>query len=233
MSPLPERWSVDVDGTRVLVRVPGRPDEWFSLGVEEARTLKNQLHVAYLIAGHQRSEEVGCAQGESGSRGHEIDDSASQRSEELPFSQQRPNAGRHDDLSPMPVGWHIETVGRSVRFEVPASGVDGEFTLTAGEALVAGIALIRVSEQVRRLDEVAGDDDTSPELIELLARAAAAQAWVPVTRTAGFAEEAHRQSALVASSTSAAEDQAWVDDISEFSDEYAACDSESEAGDQE
>lgn len=44
------------------------------------------------------------------------------------------------------------------------------------------------------------------------------QIWVPDTRAPGFAEEAHRQSALVAASSSAAEDQAWVDDISQFND---------------
>lgn len=43
-------WSVDVNGTRVVVRVSGRPDDEFDLSAEEARALKNQLHVAYLIA---------------------------------------------------------------------------------------------------------------------------------------------------------------------------------------
>jgi hypothetical protein len=45
------------------------------------------------------------------------------------------------------------------------------------------------------------------------------QVWVPDTRAPGFAAEAHRQSALAAASSHAAEDQAWVDDISEFNDE--------------
>lgn len=45
------------------------------------------------------------------------------------------------------------------------------------------------------------------------------QIWVPDTRAPGFAEEAHRQSALVAASSSAAADQAFVDDISQFNDE--------------
>lgn len=43
--------------------------------------------------------------------------------------------------------------------------------------------------------------------------------WVPDTRAPGFAEEAHRQSALVATSSSATEDQAWIDGISQFNDE--------------
>jgi hypothetical protein len=45
------------------------------------------------------------------------------------------------------------------------------------------------------------------------------QVWVPDTRAPGFAAEAHRQSALAAASSHAAEDQAWVDDISEFNDD--------------
>lgn len=45
------------------------------------------------------------------------------------------------------------------------------------------------------------------------------QIWVPDTRAPEFTQEAHRQSALAAATDSAAEDQAWVDDISQFSDE--------------
>ncbi|SHU95771.1 antitoxin MazE-like protein [Mycobacteroides abscessus] len=212
MSPMPEGWSVDVDGTRVVVRAPGGPGVGFYLDVAQARMLKKQLHLAYLIADHQRSD-----------------------------------SGRDDDLGPIPAGWHIETVGRRVHFEVSASGVDGEFTLTPDEALVAGIALIRGSEQARSFDEPAGDDDTDSELSELLSRAATSvtirrkrvrhtgdeTAGDDDTRAPGFAEEAHRQSALVAAASSEAEDQAWVDDVSEFNDEGAALDSESESGEQE
>lgn len=50
MSPMPEGWSVDVDGTRVVIRVLGRPDDLHRLTVQEARWLRNQLHLAYLIA---------------------------------------------------------------------------------------------------------------------------------------------------------------------------------------
>ncbi|MEN4476583.1 antitoxin MazE family protein [Mycolicibacterium cosmeticum] len=45
------------------------------------------------------------------------------------------------------------------------------------------------------------------------------QIWVPDTRAPEFAEEAHRQAALVAAADDAAEDQAWVDDISQFNDD--------------
>ncbi|MHB8289094.1 MAG: antitoxin MazE family protein [Acidimicrobiales bacterium] len=45
------------------------------------------------------------------------------------------------------------------------------------------------------------------------------QIWVPDVRAPGFAAEAHRQSALAASSPHAAADQAFVDAISWFGDE--------------
>jgi len=45
------------------------------------------------------------------------------------------------------------------------------------------------------------------------------QTWVPDVSAPGFAAEAHRQSALAASSPHAAEDQAFVDAISWFNDE--------------
>jgi len=40
------------------------------------------------------------------------------------------------------------------------------------------------------------------------------QIWVPDVRRAGFAEEAARQSAVVAGSPTAAEDQSFVEEIS-------------------
>lgn len=45
------------------------------------------------------------------------------------------------------------------------------------------------------------------------------QIWVPDVQAPGFAEEAHRQSALAAASDRAAEDQAFVDAISWFGQE--------------
>lgn len=47
------------------------------------------------------------------------------------------------------------------------------------------------------------------------------QIWVPDVRAPGFAEEAHRQSALAADSRHAIEDQAFVDAISWFGDQEA------------
>lgn len=40
------------------------------------------------------------------------------------------------------------------------------------------------------------------------------QIWVPDVRSPGFAQEAHRQSASVAGSPFAADDQAWLDSMS-------------------
>lgn len=42
------------------------------------------------------------------------------------------------------------------------------------------------------------------------------QIWVPDVTAEGFAAEAHRQSRAVAASDSAEDDQAFVDDISEW-----------------
>ncbi|BEL41814.1 antitoxin MazE-like protein [Mycobacteroides abscessus] len=45
------------------------------------------------------------------------------------------------------------------------------------------------------------------------------QIWLPDIRAPEFTEEAHRQAALLAAADDAAEDQAWVDDISQFNDD--------------
>jgi hypothetical protein len=45
------------------------------------------------------------------------------------------------------------------------------------------------------------------------------QIWVPDTRTPEFKREAHRQSLMIARSEHEAEDQAFVDSISEWNDD--------------
>ena len=45
------------------------------------------------------------------------------------------------------------------------------------------------------------------------------QIWVPDVRAAGFAAEAHRQSALAAASRHEADDQAFIDATSWLADE--------------
>jgi Protein of unknown function (DUF3018) len=45
------------------------------------------------------------------------------------------------------------------------------------------------------------------------------QVWVPDVRASSFRTEAHRQSAAVAVSTHAAEDQAFIDAVSDWDDE--------------
>src|SRR5438128_1095150 len=48
------------------------------------------------------------------------------------------------------------------------------------------------------------------------------QIWVPDVRSKAFAREAHRQSLLVVRSPYEAEDQAFVDAISDWNDEWSA-----------
>jgi len=45
------------------------------------------------------------------------------------------------------------------------------------------------------------------------------QIWVPDVRAASFKSEAHRQSLAVAASVHAAEDQAFIDAVSDWDDE--------------
>lgn len=45
------------------------------------------------------------------------------------------------------------------------------------------------------------------------------QIWVPDVRASAFRSEAHRQSQAVASSAHAAEDQAFIDAVSDWDDE--------------
>lgn len=45
------------------------------------------------------------------------------------------------------------------------------------------------------------------------------QIWVPDVRAPGFAREAHRQALAVAESVHAAEDQAFIDSISDLGDD--------------
>jgi hypothetical protein len=103
-----------------------------------------------------------------------------------------------DDLGRMPAGWSVKAVGRWVEFEVPASGVDGLFRLTHAEALAAGVALVRASEHTRVIDYT--EDDLA----------------------AGYAQLAIelREESIAEDSNEAVidEDQAWVDDISEFNE---------------
>lgn len=47
------------------------------------------------------------------------------------------------------------------------------------------------------------------------------QIWVPDVRSPGFAEEAHRQARAVSASAKAADDQAFVDSISEWPEHEA------------
>lgn len=227
MSPMPEGWSVDVEGTRVVIRVPGRPDDVFYLSAREARMVRIQLHLAYLTAFWRRRSVIGSDQPEPESR-RDSSDPASQGTDSMSSQELRPSIGLYDDLSPAPEGWSIDAVGRWVHLEVPASAADGVFNLMAGEALTVGIALIRGSERVRWVNGTVGDDVTGR------AQSAAEfdSASAGIDRQIAFAAERAATLAEADNAEIAAEDQAWVDDISDFNDEGSARDPETEAGDQ-
>jgi hypothetical protein len=75
MSPMPEGWSVDTDGSNVILTIPPGAGNYV-LSAAEARSLKNQLHIAYLIASRR---ELGAADPEDSrqpgkSSGHEMAD---------------------------------------------------------------------------------------------------------------------------------------------------------------
>lgn len=216
MSPMPEGWSVDVEGTQVVVRVSGRPDDRFVLSAGEAWTLKNQLHLAHLTARRLPRAPVDPDQLEQEiRRGPDAQAGAVEATDapEESVKHEMQTRGVHSDLNPWPLGWSVEVVGRWVFVEVPASAVDGVFQLTYAEAMFAGVALIRGSERARMgddtLDEEHDEDAEFWRAIELLRS-------INSQRETEFARDAHRQSALAAGSAAAAEDQAWVDSISEF-----------------
>lgn len=48
------------------------------------------------------------------------------------------------------------------------------------------------------------------------------QIWVPDTGAPEFTEEAHHQAALLAAADDASQDQAWVDDISQYNDDFGS-----------
>lgn len=58
MSPMPLGWSVGVDGTRVVLRVSARPDDWFWLSAAEVETLISQMQFAQLTARRKRLAEL-------------------------------------------------------------------------------------------------------------------------------------------------------------------------------
>jgi hypothetical protein len=122
----------DDSGPRVLSR-------------HDARVLRVQLHLAYLLAGRnswrtgtttvaRRAEqpEAGVFATEAGF----VDDGGDEGVGRSPTGQ-------------LPRVWSIDPAGQTVTFIVPASGVDGEFELTDVEALSAGVRLIQRSANAR------------------------------------------------------------------------------------
>lgn len=126
MSSMPAGWSVDVDGQQVIVCVSGRPDDRFVMSAQEARTLRNQLHFAYLVAWRESETDSGSAT-----------DPESNSTAGLPAA-----PPPLDEVDELPADWRIANRGQSVEVVVRASAADGEFTLSAQEAFAAGRALI-------------------------------------------------------------------------------------------
>lgn len=54
MTSMSDGWSVDVDGTGIIVRLSGRPDGAYRLTMHEARVMRAQLHLASLLAGRNQ-----------------------------------------------------------------------------------------------------------------------------------------------------------------------------------
>ncbi len=132
MSPMPDGWSVDVDGTRVVLRVLGKADVRLNISADEARMLKNQLHVAYLIAHRNAPNEQEFSGTEFTSSDAVAAVEAHAVDEEL-------------TADALPAGWAIWPEGDLVHFEVPASAADGDFELSRLEAAVVGIVLLWLS----------------------------------------------------------------------------------------
>lgn len=172
MSRMPFGWSVGVKGIRVVVRVSGRPDDWFWFSTAEIETLMHQLQFAHLVARRRELAES------------DLDalSSAVQRDIDAHLKMYgRYNVGELDQVdidspsvfgSPptsvgpdgskdavttdvsgaaitsgraragLPEGWDIRRNGETVRVEFPASAADGEFQINRSEAAAVGIALL-------------------------------------------------------------------------------------------
>lgn len=138
MSAVPDDWSVDVEGAQVVVRSPRTTQTEHFLTPAEARSLRNQLHVAYLVAWRDVDSDSGNAPD-------------SESNETAVSAAMLPALNEADEL---PTNWRIADKGQSVELSVPASAADGEFTLSVREALAIGRALLRHAgrAQLARLD---------------------------------------------------------------------------------
>lgn len=159
MSSMPEGWSVDVNGPQIVVRVSSRPDDQFHLTLDEARALRVQLHLAYLLAGRNTAEAV-LLRKLLGSHPELRDADISHDLAADLFETYKSYAGRPVDnpaqeeaaTEPgrLPVDWRISATGSSVELVVPAIAADGRYTLTQAEALAASATLIQQVERARR-----------------------------------------------------------------------------------
>lgn len=123
MTEMPDDWSVEVHGRRVVLRVSGRPDDEHYLSIQQAQALKNEMHLASVIAERNQdsSVDVGAPLRAAG-----------------PL---RP--------SQVPEGWSIAARGLSVALVLPASAGGSDFTLRVEEAVAVALALIQQAERAR------------------------------------------------------------------------------------
>ncbi|MGE0215349.1 MULTISPECIES: hypothetical protein [Mycobacteriaceae] len=104
----------------------------FNISAAEARMVKNQLHVAYLIA--QRNNYGG----------QQFSGTEFTSSDAVPAVEAHA-ADEGLTADALPAGWAIWPEGGLVHFEVPASAADGDFALSRLEAAVVGIVLLWLS----------------------------------------------------------------------------------------
>lgn len=174
MSPMPVGWSVGVEGTRVVIRVSGRPDDWFWLSTAEIETLMHHLQFARLVA---RRRELAESDQDAISSAVQRDIDAHLKMYDrykvgeldqvdidapshfgAPATSVGPD-GSEDAVATdvsgsattsgrgsagLPEGWDIRRNGETVRFGFPASAADGEFQISRSEAAALGIALLLV-----------------------------------------------------------------------------------------
>lgn len=159
MSQMPEGWSVDVRGAQILVHVSGRPDDQFYLTLQEARSLRVQLHLAYLLAGRNTAEVSALRKLFADHPELRADDISHDLAADLLEAYKsyvvravdgQAQEEAETDAGQLPRDWGISAIGSSVEFVVPASAADGHFALTEREAVAAGVALIRQAERARQ-----------------------------------------------------------------------------------
>jgi hypothetical protein len=157
MNPNPDEWSVDVEGPNIIVPfASGGESGRRILTRHQTRVLREQLRLAYLLAGRNRLTRDASAV-EVGDEDHELSrlEAIEQTAGILTGAfQSSEDSSVHDDeahaasvRNRLPERWDIRPEGDAIFFGVPASAADGEFLLTQAEALAVGVLLIQLSRR--------------------------------------------------------------------------------------